>query len=423
MRPGVRGAFARWSKAFLNWTPHPAQARAADSMARRGLLVTGSRWGKSEFVAAFFLWLMFWNAGHRYLNCSISQDQANLVLNKALGFAQREPMRFFVDWEACVVSPFPKIVLKNGAELWVRSTVKNCAFIRGHSFHGINYDECAYGKETDLDVLLLRIADYDGFLWLTTTPKGKNWVYATFVQWGEARKAGSPEHFVHTGPTHENPYIPARALDALSRGDDRRYRQEVLGEFVEVEGATFPYWVIEKIFQEYEPETEPLKDKDGRDAARYLCSWDFGRKTTLTVGHTFDIASKIRGVDRVRLFSAPWPKVYAEVERLENHWDASTIGDGTGVGDVVFQSVNVTMVPFIFTPKSRAMLITEAQETTQTPDAVVLPVDWVELRTDMILHTWKEDAEGRTWDDLDSFLLGVHQANNLTKRGPSFYYA
>ena len=91
----------------------------------------------------------------------------------------------------------------------------------------------------------------------------------------------------------------------------------------------------------------------------------------------------------------------------------------TGVGDVVTQSVDVAVTPFIFTAKSRAGLITELQTVAHRIGGIEIPLTMTDLYTDMQLHTWAEDAEGMTWDDLDSLMLAVHHAQEVTFRGPA----
>ncbi len=319
-----------------------------------------------------------------------------------------------------VYSPFP--VLRNeltGSELWARSTQRNCEYIRGHRFHGINYDEAAYGKQSDLEVLLLRIIDFDGWFSITTTPKGKNWLFELYLETERLMRDGSKDHYVQVGPTLDNPYIPPHALERLKSLPSRSYRQEVLGEFVETEGATFRYEDLARVFDaDWRPESGPRAD------GLYVNAWDLGRKTsrtaltTLAYDHITGVEGELRGVEQRSFAGERWPTIFRAIEDREAYWKAGTIVDSTGVGDVVAQSVDVNPFPFIFTQKSRGELLLRLQKAVETPGRLRLPASWTRLYTQMQLHTAKEDAEGQTWDELDSLALAVFYAQTQTFSSP-----
>jgi phage terminase large subunit len=63
--------------------------------------------------------------------------------------------------------------------------------------------------------------------WLTTTPKGFNWIYDKI-----------PELRVYQATTMDNKTLPKEYLDALPQGG-AWYKQEVLGQFVELQGLVF----------------------------------------------------------------------------------------------------------------------------------------------------------------------------------------
>jgi hypothetical protein len=312
-------------------------------------------------------------------------------------------------------SPHPTLTFKNGATIQARST-DDADLLRGRAYHGINVDEGAFARSEDVDVLRGRTLDYGGWLSITTTPKGKNWLFPLYHRALAEMTAGNPRYFAQTGTTWDNPAIPPDEIARIREEyPDRTYRQEIMGEFVDLDGATFPLEVLDRIFR------AGLVCEDAPVRGRiYAAGWDLGRKTTLTVGTVVECSGDpIRAVEQVRLASAPWPAIFGAINRSARHWGANTTIDGTGVGDVVLQSLDVAVTPFIFTARSRAGLITELQSIAHQPNALLIPREWTELYTQMQLHTWEEDASGQTWDDLDSLMLAVHHARETTFRGPA----
>lgn len=412
LAPGRPHGFDRWCRALLNWTPHAKQEAFGNSPARILLLICGIRFGKSDVAAARFLHQMFFTPGGRFLNASFSQDQANIVVQRAYDLAANGPLAGFV--EKFVHGPHPMLVLKNGASVQARSTA-DANLLRGRAYHGINLDEGGFSTRDDAMILLGRVIDYAGWVGVTSTPPPmKNWLFEWWVGAQSEQMRGDPHSFAMTGTTYDNARIPITEIDALrERYTELGFQREVMGEFVDNEGATFPMEVVNRIFADYVPEADPIRDPaTGKIARSYVTAWDLGRKTTVTSGITLDNTdpSALRGVAQVRLVSAPWPRVFEAIEREQAHWNSSVMMDGTGLGDVVYQSVNVASVPFIFNPKTRTQGILQLQKVTQTPGAIILPLSWHQLRTQLMLHTWKEDAEDQTWDDFDSLLMAVHMA-------------
>lgn len=414
LAPGQPRAFPRFCHAFLGWTPHPKQVAYGEADARTLFAICGIRFGKSAMAAARFLHRMFYGSDHRYLAAAFSQDQANIVVEQAAAMAYAGSLSGWVrDYKR---QPHPTLRLKNGATLQARST-DDADLLRGRAYHGINVDEAAYARRDDVDVLRGRTIDYGGWLSVTTTPKGKNWVFPLYLRAMAEQASGNGRYFAQTGTTWDNPVIPRSEIERIREEyPDRSYRQEILGEFVDLEGATFPPEVLDRVFQTgLTCETEP------RPGCLYVVGWDLGRKTTRTVGTVIECSSDpLRVVASIQLSSAPWPTIFAAINDTSRRWNANTIIDSTGVGDVVYQSVNVSVEPFIFTARSRAELITELQSVAHRPNGLLIPREICgDLYAQMQLHTWQEDAEGQTWDEFDSLMLAVHHARETTFRGPA----
>ena len=178
-----------FARAFLGLEPHPGQARwLKESNGLENALVTGNRWGKSEIQAVKLLHRALFQIRsvnydkkdyYRCANVSITQDQAGIIFEKALTLiSHSKPLQAMV--KSVKQTPFPHIELKNGSEIWARSTHNKGEHLLGHDFDYINFDEAAYepyGEWVVDGVIKLRLADRQGTLDFSSTPNGLNWFY------------------------------------------------------------------------------------------------------------------------------------------------------------------------------------------------------------------------------------------------------
>lgn len=404
---------------MLGWTPHAKQELFGESTARSLYYICGIRHGKSDAAAMRFLYCMFFGAGHRYINAALTQDQANIVVERAHQIALSGPLACYV--EKFVRSPFPTLILKNDARLQGR-TVDDPNLLRGRPYHGAGVDEGSFAKEEAIRLLRGRTLDHNGWLAIYTTPKGRGtWLHLEYVRALQEIDRGNPGYFCATGTTWDNPHIPREAIEELKReceaqSNMRWYQQEVLGEFVDMEGATFPQEILDRVFQSglvCEPAPIPKHI--------YVTGWDIGRHAAITVGTTLNATEeRLRGVDRVRLKNTPFAEQKAQIDGAARHWGAHVIMDATkgSMGVPILETIDTIAEPFEFSRQKRDGLIATLRAVCQTPDGIVLPREWTELYTQMQLHTYEEDVDGFTWDDLDSLMLAVHHARAITFRGP-----
>lgn len=75
-------------------------------------------------------------------------------------------------------------------------------------------------------------------LFVTSTPKGRNWLYQLFVVKPAERPALKARFSLHRATSHDNPFIDEGYVEALGY-EGRFYEQEVLGEFVGFEGLVY----------------------------------------------------------------------------------------------------------------------------------------------------------------------------------------
>jgi phage terminase large subunit len=163
--------------------------------------------------------------------------------------------------------------------------------LRGLNLSWFWMDEAAIIPEQAWDILTGRLrqgAYRNGFV--TTTPKGRNWVYDRFV----GSVAADPEQHgaatVHAGaetlsllevPTGANPHNPDDYQASVSEEyEGAFYRQEVLGEFTTFDGLVYPW------FREESHVLAPSDVPQRFDRIVYGVDWGFSNPSViLAVGY------------------------------------------------------------------------------------------------------------------------------------------
>lgn len=154
------------------------------------------------------------------------------------------------------------IEFANGSRVWF-CYAANPDSIRGAEVSLFWLDEAAMCEERAFQVLIGRCRQagkYPHRGWITTTPRGRNWVYTQFVhgrdEWTPERLA---EYGYHHWTTYDNPgQRPddlAAMAEAYGKGTDF-YRQEMLAEFVAFAGLVYSMFDYEAHVVELAP---PLK--------------------------------------------------------------------------------------------------------------------------------------------------------------------
>lgn len=118
------------------------------------------------------------------------------------------------------------------AEILFRSA-DNPDSLRGPNIHWAHIDEAALCDGLTFDIVMgrLRADGIAGPLWITTTPKGRNWVWQR-VQDGTLK--------AFYAPTKDNPHLHPDFVAALERAYAGDFaRQELYAEFVSFEGLIY----------------------------------------------------------------------------------------------------------------------------------------------------------------------------------------
>jgi predicted phage terminase large subunit-like protein len=104
--------------------------------------------------------------------------------------------------------------------------------LRGPNLGFFYLDEAALMPRKTWDIMLGRLREKPGRSWLTTTPRGFNWIYDLFVT------QQLDGYDLIRSSSRDNPYLPAEFIGSLEQAYAGQFRQqEIEGEFVQPEGA------------------------------------------------------------------------------------------------------------------------------------------------------------------------------------------
>lgn len=128
--------------------------------------------------------------------------------------------------------------MTNGSTIFFRSADQP-ENLRGPSISWWWGDEAALYHKDVWRIMLgrLRQGGKLGYAWLTTTPKGRNWIYQEFIQKQRERYA------IFKARTKENTFIDKEYYEMLAESYTGDFaRQELDGDFVAFEGLIYPFF-------------------------------------------------------------------------------------------------------------------------------------------------------------------------------------
>lgn len=328
--------FSLFSQWFFDIDPIPWQTWFYHKPQKRKILIAGIRSGKTYTISLGFPHYALFNPYCRIANASISADQAKIVFFNVLDLVSRPNFERYV--KDSRKHPFPVIELVNGAEMWFRSVGYEAELWRGWEFDWVNVDEAAYiGSKNTYDTLAGRLLGRnthlnrprDGRLSITTSPKGRGWLYDEYKKGDPAfPDVYNPDRYLSLRVrSTDNPYLDREELQALmNEYSDRQRQQELEGAFLDPEDAVFSWEAIQYMCDGSRDEVRGLikaiddlaetpdqsgfvpKVLDKSDYHRYelspgrnrtyLVSWDLGTTATrhlgrnATVGMVFDISER-----------------------------------------------------------------------------------------------------------------------------------
>ena len=345
------------------YQPHPGQWRLHRSPARFRIACCGRRWGKTVGCVnevAKFAWE---NPGDETTNvswwCAPTYNQSlkamNLMANNfkdAIKNVRRAVGQMQIHW-------------KNGSITAFQST-ERYDNLRGEGVAFMVLDEAAMmPRAAWQEVLRPMLADTMGRCLMISTPRGKNWFY---VMYQRGMDPDYPDYESFSFPTISSPYIPdSEVEEARQTLPEDVFAQEYGGMFLEEAAGVF-HGVEGCIYGELE---EPDR------AHRYVHGWDIAKSRDWSVLTTIDTMAEFDGHVRPHLcnfdrFNSL--RYDIQVERVEAHWKrygGYVLLDSTGLGDPVYdmlQRRGVPCAPYVFTSRSKEMLIQNLAIAIQTQD-------------------------------------------------------
>lgn len=160
-----------------------------------------------------------------------------------------------------------RCTLVNGAEILFRSADEP-DHLRGPNVYACYVDEAAQISYEAWLVLLGRVREGPERAWVTSTPKGHNWLWEFFIR--DRRDDCAVFH----ATTYDNPYLSRTFIESVaSRYVGAFARQELGGEFVAPDGALFRrewFRVVER----------------APDGLRWVRYWDLATSTNESADYT-----------------------------------------------------------------------------------------------------------------------------------------
>lgn len=293
-------------------TPHPKQREILASTAKRKVICTGRRFGKTLYGAleavddeigggALF--------GDKVLIASTSQDQSDVFwtyLKRWLqplihaGIAYKNETKRIIE-------------LSTGGAIKVK-TGRDADTLRAFDADKLILDECAFldpGAWFDVGVPML--ADRNGTAIFLSTPKRKNWFYLLY---NRAIADTTGRWAAWHGTTFDNPHLIKQAVDELVMDmTEDSYKQEILAEFLEGSG---------QVFRNIEDCATAHRLDGPEHAHEYVMGVDTAQQTDYSVITVMDSYTH-RMVDMDRFHRVSWEVYRQRIKVMHEKWHTENI--------------------------------------------------------------------------------------------------
>jgi len=212
------------------YTPHKYQKMFHKSSARFRSLIAGRRGGKTLAGNVEAIWM------------ADQQPCLGWVIAPTYKMLKDINIPLMLDWippEAIVNynKTDNKLELINGSTIGFRSA-EDPNKLRGVGLDWLWLDEACFMTPEVWQVVYPSLADKKGIAWITTTPKGYDWVYQNFVR---PAKNGNEDYEYWAFQTIENPVIDKEIIEkAKEEMTDQMFRQEFLATFESFSGLVYP---------------------------------------------------------------------------------------------------------------------------------------------------------------------------------------
>lgn len=355
------------------YAPHRGQMRIHESRARFRVIACGRRWGKTLLAANEVVKNALEKANTEYAWVAPWFRQSKIVYR-----LMRKVLRGVIAYKSDAEL---RIEFKNGSVVQFFSA-ENPDAIRGNGFNGVVIDEAGDALRDEkvwFDAIRPTLSDRNGWALIIGTPKGRNLFYRMFT-WGEDPEY--PDWASFTAPTSDNPYIPAKEIEAAQRElPEDSFFQEYLARFLEFGAGVFKG--LDACIQGM------LDDAYERVAGhQYILGWDPAKYQDYSVLTLFDLHTR-RVVGWWRFNQTDYTVQVEKVSMIASEFEAHVIMDVTGVGAPLFEQLKIqadkrgfTCEEYLFTNATKKALIEGLQVGIQNRDIELpnIPVLVNELR-------------------------------------------
>jgi len=274
-------------------------------------LTTGARF--AAFIGGIGSGKTYAGCARALVECGREDGGLGLIVAPTYPMLRDATLRTFKDVASDAITDFHKGEMRavvGNAEVLFRSA-DDPERLRGPNLSWAYVDEAALCQPMTWPIVIgrLRESGRAGPAWITTTPKGRNWVWKEFV---EQQRDG---YAVYRARTADNPYLSPRFLadlEAAYTGDFAR--QELYGEFVAFEGLV--YDEFDRLVHVAEPPERLIEVVAGVD-------WGYTNPTViLVIGLDTDRRAHVleEFYQRRRLIG----EVVTEAKELAAKWNVST---------------------------------------------------------------------------------------------------
>lgn len=343
----------------LDWEPHEGQQAVRDSEARFKIVSAGRRWGKTKLAATAIIerataapeTLCWWVAPSYRVAETGWNEVTDALPDEFIDEKKRSKPRH--------------VDLMNGSRIEFRSTDKPESLV-GEGLEFIVIDEGAdVADPAWTESLRPTLADTLGSLLAIGTPQPGGW----FEEWWRRgdRDDAHPAVESWRKTTYENPHVPNSEADAMrEQMPERKFRQEVLAEFVGDESSVFGD-VRARVVSDYS-----WRSVDGRPP--YRIGVDFARTEDWSVVVALDANGQLVGFARMRDVS--WSQIQQRVVSLSADYRGTVAVDATRDNKIVadLESEGVRVEPVTFSAKRKTELV-ENLTTAIEQSEIAIPSD------------------------------------------------
>lgn len=311
------------------WQPHQYQYDVLQDPARFVVVPAGRRGGKTELGSVQALeWVPNSSDRHPVWWVADTYDSAEEGLKASL---EIHPPEWIKDWSDARGNLHIEYETMDWTGLIEFKSAERPDSLRAVGLTGVIADEVGLWKRSAWDESLRpTLADVAAPVLFIGTPKGHSWFYQLW------RRAQDPDDWTeysgHRWTTWDNPHVNRGDIYEMRRSmPPRKYRQEVLAEFVQPTGTVFP-----------KPRSCIRHDtqlRDPVDGEQYVAGWDVARHNDWSV-LVIDRARDRHTVHFDRFQKVDYASQELRVARACARYDAPVAMDARGQGDPVFEALD-----------------------------------------------------------------------------------